>query len=132
VIERQEGLVNKNIKTGGVEIKVNNLIILNPSKPLPFPIYHQEDNINEDLRLKYRFLDLRREKMQNMLIRRHKMIKQIRDYMDAHGFIEITTPILTSSSPEGARDFLVPSRLHPGKFYALPQAPQQYKQLLMV
>src|SRR5581483_5140570 len=93
---------------------------------------YPDENVNEDLRLKYRFLDLRREKMQKMLAKRHKMIKFIRDCMDDKGFIEITTPILTSSSPEGARDFLVPSRLHPGKFYALPQAPQQFKQLLMV
>ncbi len=132
VLEREPSLVNKNIATGTVEIKVEHLEILNPSKPLPFPIFHQEANINEDLRLKYRFLDLRREKMQSMLLKRHKMIKFIRDWMDAEDFIEITTPILTSSSPEGARDFLVPSRLHPGKFYALPQAPQQFKQLLMV
>src|SRR6185503_9719791 len=115
-----------------IEIIVDSLKILNESKPLPFPIFHQNDEINEDLRLKYRFLDLRRGKMQDMLIKRHKMIKFIRDFMDGAGFIEITTPILTSSSPEGARDFLVPSRLHPGKFYALPQAPQQFKQLLMV
>ena len=94
---------------------------------------HGEDQtINEDLRLKYRFLDLRREKMQLMLKKRHEMIQMIHRYMTEHGFIEVTTPILTSSSPEGARDFLVPSRLHPGKFYALPQAPQQFKQLLMV
>lgn len=135
VIKRDENLINKNIPTGTIEIKTNKIIILNPSKPLPFQIAygHGEEILsNEDLRLKYRFLDLRREKMQKMLIRRHKMIKAIRDWMDEKGFIEITTPILTSSSPEGARDFLVPSRLHPGKFYALPQAPQQFKQLLMV
>jgi aspartyl-tRNA synthetase len=109
--------------------------ILNTSKPLPFQVAHGHGDVtlsNEDLRLKFRFLDLRRDKMQKMLSKRHKMIKFIRDWMDEKGFIEITTPILTSSSPEGARDFLVPSRLHPGKFYALPQAPQQFKQLLMV
>jgi len=132
VVDRAPELVNKNIETGAIEIIVDSLKILNESKPLPFPIFHQNDEINEDLRLKYRFLDLRRGKMQDMLIKRHKMIKFIRDFMDGAGFIEITTPILTSSSPEGARDFLVPSRLHPGKFYALPQAPQQFKQLLMV
>jgi len=132
VIKRAENLVNPNIATGAVEIKISNLEILNKSLHLPFPIQHQQDEIGEELRLKYRFLDLRRDKMQTMLIKRHKMIKFIRDYMDDHGFIEITTPILTSSSPEGARDFLVPSRLHPGQFYALPQAPQQFKQLLMV
>jgi aspartyl-tRNA synthetase len=132
ITERASDLVNKNIETGAIEIVVKELTLLNASKPLPFQIMHQEETINEDLRLKFRFLDLRREKMQRMLKQRHKMIKFIRDYMDEHGFIEITTPILTSSSPEGARDFLVPSRLHPGKFYALPQAPQQFKQLLMV
>lgn len=132
VTKRAEGLANPNIASGTVELIVEKLEVLNPSKPLPFPVLHQDTNINEDLRLKYRFLDLRRDKMQTMLVRRHKMIKFIRDWMDGEGFIEITTPILTSSSPEGARDFLVPSRLHPGKFYALPQAPQQFKQLLMV
>jgi aspartyl-tRNA synthetase len=132
VIKRADELVNQNIPTGTIEVIVESLEILNPSKPLPFPVMHQEDVINEDLRLRFRFLDLRRDKMQYMLRRRHEMIKDIRGYMDEHGFIEITTPILTSSSPEGARDFLVPSRLHPGKFYALPQAPQQFKQLLMV
>lgn len=132
VTKRAEGLANPNIASGTVELIVEKLEVLNPSKPLPFPVLHQDTNINEDLRLKYRFLDLRRDKMQTMLVKRHKMIKFIRDWMDGEGFIEITTPILTSSSPEGARDFLVPSRLHPGKFYALPQAPQQFKQLLMV
>lgn len=132
VTERAPDLVNQNIETGSIEIVVEKLTVLNASKPLPFAIMHQEETINEELRLKFRFLDLRREKMQRMLKQRHKMIKFIRDYMDEHDFIEINTPILTSSSPEGARDFLVPSRLHPGKFYALPQAPQQFKQLLMV
>ncbi len=131
VVKREVSLVNPNIPTGSIEIKVVGLKVLNASKPLPFPIQHQKDEINEDLRLRYRFLDLRRDKMQAMLVKRHKMVKLIRDYMDAQGFIEITTPILTSSSPEGARDYLVPSRLHPGKFYALPQSPQQFKQLLM-
>jgi len=133
VVERSAETTNKNIPTGGVEIFTSSIVILNTSKALPFPVAYSEDqNIGEDIRLKYRFLDLRREKMQKMLIKRHKMIKFIRDWMDGQGFIEIATPILTSSSPEGARDFLVPSRLHPGKFYALPQAPQQFKQLLMV
>lgn len=133
VVERSPETKNPNLATGSVEILAANISILNQSKPLPFPIAHAEEmNINEDLRLKYRFLDLRRDKMQKMLVKRHKMIKFIRDWMDEKGFIEITTPILTSSSPEGARDFLVPSRIHPGKFYALPQAPQQFKQLLMV
>lgn len=135
IIERAPELVNKNIATGGIEIVVTDLLILNTAKPLPFQVAHghgEETLSNEDLRLKFRFLDLRRDKMQAMLKKRHQMIQQIHRYMTAHGFIEVTTPILTSSSPEGARDFLVPSRLHPGKFYALPQAPQQFKQLLMV
>ncbi len=133
VIDRSPETINKNIPTGAIEILTSEILLLNSSKPLPFPIAFADDqNVGEDIRLKYRFLDLRREKMQKMLVKRHKMIKYIRDWMDGQGFIEITTPILTSSSPEGARDFLVPSRLHPGKFYALPQAPQQFKQLLMV
>jgi len=135
VIKRAPELINKNIPTGGIEIVISELSILNSSKPLPFQVAHghgEETLSNEDLRLKYRFLDLRREKMQKMLQKRHTMIQAIHRYMTDHGFIEVTTPILTSSSPEGARDFLVPSRLHPGKFYALPQAPQQFKQLLMV
>lgn len=132
VVERSKETINPNLPTGTIEILVSDFEILNAAKPLPFPIHFGGENVNEDLRLKYRFLDLRRGKMQEMLIKRHKMIKFIRDWMDGQGFIEITTPILTSSSPEGARDFLVPSRLHPGKFYALPQAPQQFKQLLMV
>jgi aspartyl-tRNA synthetase len=132
VIERAADLANTNIPTGTVEILVESLNILNSSKPLPFPIYHQEENINEEIRLKYRFLDLRRDKMQTMLRRKDEFITAIRKFMHSKEFVEITTPILTSSSPEGARDFLVPSRLHPGKFYALPQAPQQFKQLLMV
>ncbi len=135
VIDRTDATKNPNLPTGGIEILTSYILLLNSSKPLPFPIAHghgEEQNIGEDVRLKYRFLDLRREKMQKMLLKRHKMIKYIRDWMDGQDFIEINTPILTSSSPEGARDFLVPSRLHPGKFYALPQAPQQFKQLLMV
>lgn len=135
VVERSKETINENLPTGHVEIFASSIVILNASKPLPFQVAHghgEEQEVNEDLRLKFRFLDLRREKMQKMLVKRHKMIKFIRNYMDSRDFIEITTPILTSSSPEGARDYLVPSRLHPGKFYALPQAPQQFKQLLMV
>jgi aspartyl-tRNA synthetase len=136
VVERSDATKNPNLPTGNIELTTYNLQLLNSSKPLPFQVAHghgeQNQLANEDIRLKYRFLDLRREKMQTMLFKRHKMIKFIRDWMDGQGFIEITTPILTSSSPEGARDYLVPSRLHPGKFYALPQAPQQFKQLLMV
>lgn len=135
VVERLADLANQNIPTGTIEITTEHITILNTAKPLPFQVAHghgEETLSNEDLRLKFRFLDLRREKMQIMLKKRHQMIQAIHHYMTEHNFIEITTPILTSSSPEGARDFLVPSRLHPGKFYALPQAPQQFKQLLMV
>ncbi|PIR96605.1 MAG: aspartate--tRNA ligase [Candidatus Doudnabacteria bacterium CG10_big_fil_rev_8_21_14_0_10_42_18] len=136
VMEREKNLANPNLATGKIEISAEKITILNTAKPLPFQVAHghgEETGLaGEDIRLKYRFLDLRREKMQKMLVKRHKMIKMIREFMDENGFIEVTTPILTSSSPEGARDFLVPSRLHPGKFYALPQAPQQFKQLLMV
>jgi aspartyl-tRNA synthetase len=131
VLERQADLTNPSIATGKVEVKVIELKILNKSKPLPFPVNHQGE-INEEIRLKYRFLDLRREKMQNRLRRRDEFFTKIREYMHSRDFTEIITPILASSSPEGARDYLVPSRLHPGKFYALPQAPQQFKQLLMV
>lgn len=131
VILRDASLVNENLPTGTVELKVTHLEILNKSKALPFPINNQVE-VNEELRLKFRFLDLRREKMQNRLRRRDEFNRQIRKYMHDRDFVEVTTPILTSSSPEGARDFLVPSRLHPGTFYALPQAPQQFKQLLMV
>lgn len=131
VREREEGLKNPNIATGTIEIKVSQLNILNRSDALPIQI-HTENMANEDLRLKYRYLDLRRPKMQAMLKQRAAMYKQMRDFMEQHDFTEVTTPILANSSPEGARDFLIPSRLHPGKFYALPQAPQQFKQLLMV
>ncbi|HET6925220.1 MAG TPA: aspartate--tRNA ligase, partial [Candidatus Saccharimonadales bacterium] len=131
VVEREEGLKNPNIATGGIEIKVDKLNILNRSEALPIQI-SGDAMANEDLRLKYRYLDLRRPKMQQRLQQRARYYKVMRDYMEAHDFTEVTTPILANSSPEGARDFLVPSRVHPGKFYALPQAPQQFKQLLMV
>jgi aspartyl-tRNA synthetase len=132
VVERDTSLVNPNIPTGTIEIKVTDLVILNKSEVLPFPVSHGTEEVNEELRLKYRYLDLRRPKMQNRLRRRDQFNTAIRKYMHEREFVEVTTPILTSSSPEGARDYLVPSRLHPGKFYALPQAPQQFKQLLMV
>lgn len=131
VVQRAADLINPNIETGTVEVQVSELKILNKSKALPFPIENQGE-VNEDLRLKYRFLDLRRQKMQERLQKLDEYNSRVRSYMHDSGFTEVTTPILTSSSPEGARDFLVPSRLHPGKFYALPQAPQQFKQLLMV
>jgi aspartyl-tRNA synthetase len=131
VREREEGLKNPNIETGNIEIKVDELEILNRAEALPIQI-HGEAMANEDLRLKYRYLDLRRPKMQDMLKRRAEYFNHIRSFMDQSDFTEVQTPILANSSPEGARDFLIPSRIHPGKFYALPQAPQQFKQLLMV
>lgn len=131
VQERAEGTVNPNIPTGEIEIVIDTVEILNEALTPPFPI---QDGITTDemLRLKYRYLDLRRPEMQKRLILRHRVIKHIRDYMDNKGFLEVETPILIKSTPEGARDFLVPSRLYPGTFYALPQSPQQLKQLLMV
>lgn len=132
VRERAPELKNPNIATGDIEIVVDTLKLINKSEPLPVNTHDEGDMSGEELRLKYRYLDLRRPSMQNMLKRRAEYYRFMRKYMDEHGFIEITTPILANSSPEGARDFLVPSRLHPGKFYALPQAPQQFKQLLMV
>lgn len=132
VKERAENLKNPNISTGEVELIVENLEILNRSEPLPITVSDNGQKSNEELRLKYRFLDLRREKMQKMLRRRAEFYREIRKFMENHEFIEVATPILANSSPEGARDFLIPSRVHLGKFYALPQAPQQFKQLLMV
>jgi len=131
VVEREEGLKNPNLATGGVEVKVESLSILNRSEALPIQI-QGETMASEDLRLKYRYLDLRRPKMQNVLRQRADMYRRIRTFMEGNEFVEVTTPIIANSSPEGARDFLIPSRLQPGKFYALPQAPQQFKQLLMV
>ncbi len=131
VRQRQAGLENPNIETGSVEIVVDELAILNRAETLPIQPF-SENQANEELRLKYRYLDLRRPKMQHMLKRRAEMFSVIRSYMEGEDFTEVTTPILANSSPEGARDFLIPSRLHEGKFYALPQAPQQFKQLLMV
>ena len=130
--EREPDLVNPNINTGKIELVVDKLTLLNKSEPLPVNTHDDGEKSSEELRLKYRYLDLRRPKMQAVLKRRSEFYRFIRNYMYDHDFTEITTPILANSSPEGARDFLVPSRLHPGKFYALPQAPQQFKQLLMV
>ncbi|TSC65258.1 MAG: Aspartyl-tRNA synthetase, partial [Candidatus Doudnabacteria bacterium Gr01-1014_77] len=132
VENRASELVNPNLETGKIEIKAKSIEVLTQAKTPPFPVARDEDVANEDIRLKYRFIDLRRPKIQKYLKQRAQVIKHIRNFMDDRGFWEITTPILANSSPEGARDFLVPSRLHPGKFYALPQAPQQFKQLLMV
>ncbi len=130
--EREPDLINPNIPTGKIEIVVETLELLNRSEPLPVNTHDDGEKSSEEMRLKYRFLDLRRPSMLKLLSDRSKYYSFMRNYMEEHDFIEVTTPILANSSPEGARDFLVPSRLHPGKFYALPQAPQQFKQLLMV
>ena len=132
VKKREEETINPNLKTGLVEIKIEEIKILGKrTKNLPFEI-NTEQEVREDLRLQYRFLDLRSNRLKNNLQLRAKVLQFLRNQMIEQGFLEVQTPILTSSSPEGARDYLVPSRLHPGKFYALPQAPQQFKQLLMV
>lgn len=133
VFKRNRKTVNKELPTGSIEVHADALQILSKAKPLPFEIFDaRKEEEDEELRLTYRYLELRREKLKKNILFRAKMVQHIRKYMEERGFIDIATPILTVSSPEGARDFLVPSRLHPGKFYALPQAPQQYKQLLMV
>lgn len=132
VRERADDLKNPNLETGSIEIVVETLNLINKSEPLPVNTHDEGDASSEEMRLRYRYLDLRRPSMQDMLRRRAEYYRIMRQYMDENGFTEITTPILANSSPEGARDFLVPSRLHPGQFYALPQAPQQFKQLLMV
>jgi len=130
---RPEGTVNPSLPTGEVEIAASTLEILNVSETPPFPLDDAGgDKVNEDLRLTYRYLDLRRPKMRKNLQVRHRVSKSIRDYFDAQEFIEVETPALFKSTPEGAREYLVPSRIHPGQFYALSQSPQQFKQILMV
>jgi len=131
VVDRANETINKDIATGEIEVAINNSEILGTCKELPMPVFSDQEYA-EEIRLKYRFLDLRRKKIHENIILRSKVISFIRNEMHKLGFLEFQTPILTSSSPEGARDFLVPSRLNPGKFYALPQAPQQFKQLIMV
>ncbi len=131
VRRRPEGMENPNLATGQVEVVVHTVQVLNAAKVPPFTI-NKEDGVDESVRLRYRYLDLRRERMQYNIALRHKVVKFIRDYLDEQDFLEIETPILFKATPEGARDYLVPSRVHPGEFYALPQSPQQLKQLLMV
>jgi len=132
VKERDPKMINPDLETGTIEMLIRRIEILNKAEPLPIPIDTDGYEINEEVRLKYRYIDLRRKRMMRNLILRSKVIKFVRDFLVNKGFIEVETPILTKSTPEGARDYLVPSRLHKGKFYALPQSPQQYKQLLMV
>ncbi|MFF5985896.1 aspartate--tRNA ligase [Prauserella flavalba] len=131
VLRRDADNVNPELPTGEIEVQVTEIEVLGRSDPLPFSVF-PEEKVNEETRLTYRFLDLRRQRMHRNILLRSAVIRRIRDKMNERGFIDLQTPILSATSPEGARDFLVPSRLHPGKFYALPQAPQQFKQLLMV
>jgi aspartyl-tRNA synthetase len=131
VKKRPQGMENLNLSTGEIEVEVSGIKVLNAAKTPPFSI-NKEEEVEENVRLHYRYLDLRRERMQRNIVLRHQMVKFIRDYLDARGFVEIETPILFKTTPEGARDYLVPSRVHPGEFYALPQSPQQLKQMLMV
>ena len=142
VVKREEGTENPHLKTGEIEIMATDLTILSEAQTPPFPISEKAmvagatvkgvESVAEDLRLQYRYLDLRRPSMQENLTKRHRITKSVRDYLDAQGFIEVETPMLTKSTPEGARDYLVPSRVHQKHFYALPQSPQLFKQLLMV
>ncbi|HSR13897.1 MAG TPA: aspartate--tRNA ligase [Thermodesulfobacteriota bacterium] len=132
VARRPQGTENPELKTGNLEIQVKELFILSESNPVPFPIDDEGAEAAENLRLKYRYLDLRRPKMQKNIILRDRAARAVRDYLHSIGFLEIETPFLTKSTPEGARDYLVPSRVNPGQFYALPQSPQLFKQILMM
>jgi aspartyl-tRNA synthetase len=132
VVERAPEAVNAKMKTGAIEVEAREIRLLNEAKVPPFSISNEEAPIAEEMRLRYRYLDLRRPRMQHNLALRHRSTMEIRRYFDEHGFLEIETPMLTKSTPEGARDYLVPSRVHPGEFYALPQSPQIFKQILMI
>src|SRR5689334_741621 len=132
VQKRPAGMENPKMQTGEIEVIAESIQVLNPAKTLPFMVSGENDLPDENTRLKYRYLDLRRERMARNLVLRHKVVKFMRDFLDRQNFIEIETPILFKATPEGARDYLVPSRIYPGQFYALPQSPQQLKQLLMV
>lgn len=132
IVKRPESMVNPKMETGQVEMSADRLVVLAKSEALPLSIEADGYEIGEETRMKYRYLDLRRSRLRRNLVWRHKIIKFIRDFLDKEGFAEVETPMLTKSTPEGARDYIVPSRQDPGKFYALPQSPQQYKQLLMV
>ena len=132
VTKRDPETINPKIKTGQVEVQVSNIEIINKSETPPFAINEENVNVDENIRLKYRYLDLRRQELAQTFKMRHQTTRSIRQYLDDNGFFDIETPVLTKSTPEGARDYLVPSRVHEGEFYALPQSPQLFKQLLMI
>src|SRR5882672_9105199 len=132
VVAREASTVNAKLATGAIELDAQEMVVQSMADPLPIPVYQENDTTPEELRLKYRFLDLRKEKLHKNIMLRSQVIASLRRRMIEQGFMEFQTPILTADSPEGARSYVVPSRLHPGKFYALPQAPQMFKQLLMV
>ena len=131
VRDRAESAVNPNMETGEIEVLISNYTILNEAAPLPF-VLNDRENAEENLRLKYRYLELRMDELQNNILTRHKTYQATRSFLSNNNFVEVETPVLMKSTPEGARDYLVPSRIHNGKFYALPQSPQIYKQILMI